>query len=212
MSETINSMLNGILVGVPEATANLQLPDPDLRNFYRDEEERVFWFDDTVGDRATDLTKMIVRCNKEDKGKNIEDRKPIKIFIDSPGGDVTFMWTIIRAIEISKTPVWTINYCTAYSAAAEILASGHVRFAFPGSHVMIHLGSCAYSGDAANVEATKKYFDALSKKTVDHLLARTKIEPKMFKKKTLTDWFLDEDEAIKNGIVDKIITDFDEIF
>lgn len=212
MSETINSMLNGILVGVPEATANLQLPDPDLRNFYRDEEERVFWFDDTVGDRATDLIKMIVRCNKEDKGKNIEDRKPIKIFIDSPGGDVTFMWTIIRAIEISKTPVWTINYCTAYSAAAEILASGHVRFAFPGSHVMIHLGSCAYSGDAANVEATKKYFDALSKKTVDHLLARTKIEPKMFKKKTLTDWFLDEDEAIKNGIVDKIITDFDEIF
>lgn len=207
-----NMSLNGILLGVPESIANMQLPDPDLRNFYRDEEERVFWLDDTVGDRATDLIKMIVRCNKEDQGKNTEDRKPIKIFIDSPGGDVTFMWTIIRAIEISKTPVWTINYCTAYSAAAEILASGHVRFAFPGSHVMIHLGSCAYSGDAANVEATKKYFDALSKKTVDHLLARTKIEPKMFKKKTLTDWFLDEDEAIKNGIVDKIITDFDEIF
>lgn len=212
MGETINSMLNGILVGVPEATANLQLPDPDLRNFYRDEEDRVFWLDDSVGDCATDLIKMIIRCNKEDKGKDAQDRKPIKIFIDSPGGDVTFMWSIIRAIEISKTPVWTINYCTAYSAAAEILASGHVRLAFPGSHVMIHLGSCAYSGDAANVEATKKYFDALSKKTVDHLLERTKIEPKMFKKKTLTDWFLNEDDALNNGIVDRIITDFDEIF
>jgi len=208
----MNEMLNGILIGVPEQVANLQLPDPDLRNFYRDEEDRVFWLDEAVGDCATDLIKMIIRCNKEDKGKSAEERKPIKIFIDSPGGDITFMWSIIKMMEMSKTPVYTINYCTAYSAAAEILASGHKRFAMPGSHVMIHLGSCAYMGDAANVEATKKYFDALSKKTVEHLLARTKIEPKMFKKKTITDWFLDEDDALKNGVVDQIITDFDEIF
>jgi ATP-dependent Clp protease protease subunit len=204
--------LDEILVGMPSEVANLQLPDPNLRDYYRDEKDRIFWLDDSVADRAQDLIKMIIRCNKEDKGKQVEERKPIKIFIDSPGGDVTFMWAIIKMIEMSKTPVWTINYCTAYSAAAEILASGHVRLAFPGSHVMIHLGSCAYMGDAANVEATKKYFDALSKKTVDHLLERTKIEPKMFKKKTMTDWFLDEDEALKNGVVDRIITDFDEIF
>jgi ATP-dependent protease ClpP protease subunit len=34
----------------------------------------------------------------------------------------------------------------------------------------------------------------------------------MFKKKTITDWFLDEDEALKNGVIDRIITDLDEIF
>lgn len=204
-------MLNGILLGVPETTANMQLPDPNLRDYYRDEEDRIFWLNENVETCAEDLIKMILRCNKADKGIPVEDRKPIKIFIDSPGGDVTFMWTIINMIEASKTKVITINYCTAYSAASEILASGHERYALPGSHVMIHLGSCAYSGDVANVESTKKYFDALSKKTVDHLLKRTKIEPKMFKKKTLTDWFLDEEDALKNGIVDKIITDLDEI-
>ncbi len=37
-----NMTLNGILVGVPESVANMQLPDPDLRNFYRDEEDRIF--------------------------------------------------------------------------------------------------------------------------------------------------------------------------
>ena len=204
--------LNGILLGVPESTANLQLPDPDLRNFYRDEEERIFWLNDNVENCAEDLIKMILRCNKEDKGKSVEDRKVIKIFIDSNGGDVTFMWSIINMIEMSRTPIYTINYCTAYSAAAEILASGHKRFALPGSHVMIHLGSCAQAGDAANVEATKKYFDALSKKTVDHLLKRTKIKPKMFKKKTLTDWFLDENDALENGIVDRVVEDLDELF
>lgn len=203
--------LNGILVGVPESTANLQLPDPDLRDYYRDEEDRIFWLDEQVEMCAEDLIKMILRCNKEDKGKPAEERKPIKIFIDSPGGDVTFMWSIINLIEMSKTPVWTINYCTAYSAASEILASGHKRYAMPGSHVMIHLGSCTYSGDVANVESTKKYFDALSKKTVDHMLQRTKIEPKMFKKKTQTDWFMSETEALEYGIVDEIINDLDEI-
>ena len=133
--------LNGILLGVPESTANLQLPDPDLRNYYRDEEDRIFWLNDNVENCAEDLIKMILRCNKEDKGKPVEDRKPIKIFIDSNGGDATFMWSIINISEMSKTPVWTINYCTAYSAASEILASGHKRLALPGSHVMIHLGS-----------------------------------------------------------------------
>ena len=91
----MNEMLNGILVGVSESTANMQLPDPDLRDFYRDEEDRIFWLDQGVGECATDLIKMIIRCNKEDKGKPVEDRKPIKIFIDSPGGDVTFMWSVI---------------------------------------------------------------------------------------------------------------------
>ena len=204
--------LNGVLVGIPDEIANLQLPNPDLRDYYRDEQDRVFWLDDQIENCAQDLMKMILRCNKEDKGKQKDERTPIKIFIDSPGGDVTFMFSIINMIEISKTPVWTINYCTAYSAAAEILASGHKRFALPGSQVMIHLGSCAYSGDAANVEATKKYFDNLSKKTVDHLLKRTKIEPKMFKKKTLTDWFLDENDALENGIVDRVVEDLDELF
>ena len=203
--------LNGVLVGIPESTANLQLPDPALRDYYRDEQDRIFWLNDQVENCAEDLIKMILRCNKEDKGKSVDNRQLIKVFIDSPGGDVTFMWSIINMIEISKTPIWTINYCTAYSAAAEILASGHKRFALPGSHVMIHLGSCAYSGDVANVESTKKYFDNLSKKTVDHLLAKTKIEPKMFKKKTLTDWFLDENDALENGIVDRVIENIDEI-
>ena len=208
----MDTCMNGILVGVPESTANMQLPDPHLRDYYRDEEDRIFWLNDSVENCAEDLIKMIMTCNKEDKGKPADERKPIKIFIDSPGGDVTFMWSIINMIEMSKTKVITINYCTAYSAAAEILASGHERYAFPGSHVMVHLGSCAYSGDAANVESTKKYFDALTKKTVDHLLGKTKIEPKMFKKKTITDWFFDETQALEYGVIDKIVTDFDEIF
>lgn len=38
----MENMLNNVLIGVPESVANLQLPDPTLRNFYRDEQDRIF--------------------------------------------------------------------------------------------------------------------------------------------------------------------------
>lgn len=208
----MEGMLDNILVGVEEGIANLQLPDPILRDHYRYEQERIFWLNDSVENCAEDLIEMILRCNKEDKGKSVEERQPIKIFIDSPGGDVTFMWSIINLIDVSKTPVYTINYCTAYSAAAEILASGHKRFAFPGSHVMVHNGSASFSGQVDQIESMKKYFDNVCKKSTDHLLSKTKIDPKKLRKRGIVDWFMSEDEALENGIVDKIIDDIDELF
>jgi ATP-dependent Clp protease protease subunit len=208
----MGEMVDNVLVGVADYIANMQLPDPTLRNFYRDEDDRVFWLNEEVGNCAQDLIYMIIHCNKEDKGKPVEDRQPIKIFIDSPGGDVTFMWSIINLIDISKTPIYTINYCTSYSAAAEILASGHKRFAFPGSHVMIHNGSASFAGQVDQIESMKKYFDNVCKKSTEHLLSKTKIDPKKLKKRGVTDWFMDENEALDNGVVDQIITDIEEIF
>ncbi len=63
----MDNMLNNVLIGVPESVANLQLPDPTLRNLYRDEQDRIFWLNDGVEDCAQDLIEMILRCNKDDK-------------------------------------------------------------------------------------------------------------------------------------------------
>jgi ATP-dependent Clp protease protease subunit len=207
----MNTCVDEILVEIPEAVANMQLPDPILRNHYRDEQDRIFWLNDNVANCAEDLIYMILRCNREDKGKDVDERQPIKIFIDSPGGDMTFMWTIINMIETSQTPVWTINYCTAYSAAGDLLAAGHKRFALPGTTVMIHSGSCMYGGTVEQAESMKKYFDKLGKKVTDYFLSHTKIDPKMFKKKAPSDWYLDEKDMLEYGIIDEIITDLDTI-
>ena len=172
----------------------------------------MFWVDDQIDEGLLDLVKMIVRCNHEDKGKSVEERAPIKVYIDSPGGDVCALWTTIKAIEISKTPVYTINYCTAYSAAADLLTAGHKRFAFPGTNIMVHSGSCMYAGTVEQADNMKKYFDNLGKKVTDYFLAHTKVEPRIYKKKAPYDWYLDEDEALKYGIIDTVITDIDELF
>ena len=204
--------LANVLLGIPEYVANLQLPDPMLRNHYLDEQDRVFWVNSQIDDSLLDLVKMIIKCNREDKGIAVEDRKPIKVFIDSPGGDVLALWTTIKAIEISKTPVYTINYCTAYSAAGDLLAAGHKRFALPGTTVMIHSGSCMYGGTVEQAESMKKYFDGLGKKLTDYFLAHTNVNPKTFKKKAPVDWYFDECEALESGIIDEIIEDFDVLF
>jgi ATP-dependent Clp protease protease subunit len=198
-------------IQAPEITLDSTLPPPFIRNYYRDEEERVFWVCDEINDSLLDLVQMIIRCNQEDKDKPVEDRKPIRVFIDSPGGDICALWTTIKTIEISKTPVYTINYCTAYSAAADLLASGHKRYALPGTNAMVHSGSCVFGGTMEQAESMKKHFDKLGKKITDYFITHTKVDPKMFKKKAPSDWYFDEDEMLEHGLIDEVVTDLDTI-
>lgn len=208
----MDELMNSVILGIPESIANLQLPDPQLRDYYADEQERIFWVDCQINENLLELVKMIIKCNKEDRGKAVEERKPIKVFINSPGGDVSVLWTTMKAIEISKTPVYTINYCDACSAAADLLASGHKRYALPGTSVMVHSGSCMYGGTIEQAESMKKYYDKLGKKVTDYFLAHTKVEPKVYKKKAPSDWYMDEQEALEYGLIDEIITDLDILY
>ena len=203
--------MENVVVAIPHNAANLQLPDPTLLDYYRDEEQRFFWVDGEIDESLLDLVKMIMRCNKEDKDLPVEQRKPIRVFIDSPGGDVQALFTTIKAIEISKTPVYTINYCGAYSAAAILLTAGHKRFALPGTSAMFHRGSCYYGGEQSVVESTKKYFDALDKKLDEFLFSHTSIDQKNYKRKASSDLYMDENECLKNKVVDSIVSNFEEI-
>lgn len=195
-----------------ESLTDGSLPIPYIRNYYRDEEERVYRLDHDLTDEDLALVDLILRCNKEDKGKPFEERIPIKVYISTCGGDVVTLWTLIQVIQTSKTPVWTINISFAYSAGAELLAAGHKRLALKGTQTMFHRGSCFFGGEQGVVESTKKHFDGIEKKLTDFLMAHTNIDPKFYKKKASSDIYMDEDEALKNGVVDCIVDDFDILF
>ena len=194
---------------VPERIANLQLPDPSLMAFYKDSGDRVYYIEDDIDDTTLEIVRVIRRCNAADKDVPTNDRKPIKLFINSSGGDVQVMWSLINAIKLSKTPVYTIVYCIAMSAAAHILAAGHKRYAMPGSTILVHSGSCQFGGDLEKVESAKKYYDALSRSANDLLLAQTKIPAKDLKKKGAVDWYMTSEDALKYGIVDAVVDDID---
>lgn len=205
--------LKDVLLGVSGSTANLQLPDPVLRDYFLNEQDRIYYVDGPIDENTLDLIKFIMRCNKEDKEKEIYERKPITIMIDSPGGSVEVLLSLIKAIAISKTPVRTVCYCTAYSAAADLLASGHkgMRYALPGASVMMHAGSCGYSGTQQQVDAAKKFFDNMGKRITNHVYAMTNIDTKT-QKKMKDDYYMTEEDALRLGVIDKIVESFDEIF
>ena len=199
-------------IEAPEATLDSTLPPPFIRNYYRDEEERVYRVNHDITEDDLDLVDLILRCNKEDKGKSVEERAPIKVYISTCGGDIVTLWTLIQTIQTSKTPVWTVNVSFAYSAGAELLAAGHKRLALKGTQTMFHRGSCFFGGEQSVVESTKKHFDGIEKKLTDFLMEHTKIDPKFYKKKASFDIYMDENDALKNGVVDVIVDDFDILF
>ena len=208
----MDELLNNVLMGISESTANLQLPDPHLRDFYRDEQDRIYYIDTQIDDSTLDLVKFIVKCNKEDKGKPVEARKRILIMIDSPGGSVEVLGSLISAIKISKTPVYTCCYCTAYSAAADLLACGHKRFALPMTSMMFHMGSACYQGSQNDIDKAKKFYDRVGKRITDEVNSRTKFDNKFLKKLKTDDMYMNEEEALQYSVIDEIITDLDTLF
>lgn len=208
----MDEFMDSVLLGIPETIANMQLPDPSLRDYYRDEQDRIFWISTQITDKTLDLAEFIMKCNKEDMGKPVEDRKRILVMIDSPGGSVEVENSIIGAMKISKTPIWTCVYCSAYSAAADILACGHKRFAIPGTAVMMHAGSGMYQGTQAQIEQAKNFFDSMNKHINEYVYSRTSFDNKMKNKLKKDDVYMNEEDALKYGVIDKIIEDFEELF
>lgn len=202
---------NILELSMPKDLANLQLPSPELYDYYKDRKNRIYWLDTDVDEDSLELVRIIMRCNMEDEGIPADKRVPITIFIDSPGGDVIVCWTIINAMKMSVTPIRTVNACTAYSAAGHILAAGHERYALPGTSVLVHSGAISISGTVEQSESIKKFIDFTLKKVNDNFIANTKIDAKTMKRKSPFDWYMDENEALKYGIIDKIITDYSEL-
>ncbi len=206
------------IIIVPKDRENLKLPALDLIHEYEDEDDRRIYLEGSIGteddmtnDNSVGIVKKILRYNRDDKGLAVEDRKPIFIFIDSPGGAIDGALVLAHTILNSKTPVYTVNMCCAYSAAGIILCCGHKRFALKGSSVLVHTYSAGVDGTREHIEVMKKFYDKLDKRTVDILFERTKIDPKTYKARAPRNWFLDDAETLRWGIVDEIVEDLDVI-
>ena len=159
--------------------------------------------DASIGDSVNSYIQFFNRIDQEKK-IDINKRTPIKIYIDSNGGSLTACFTIIDAITMSKTPVWTINIGKAYSAGFFIFITGHKRFAYPNSSFLFHEGSTGIYQDANKfknyADFYKQQLEQLRAITLEH----TQIEPEEYDKHVKDDWWFDVNEALKYGVTDKI--------
>lgn len=159
--------------------------------------------DASIGDSVNSYIQFFNRIDQEKK-IDVNKRTPIKIYIDSNGGNLEACFTIIDAITMSKTPVWTINIGKAYSAGFFIFITGHKRFAYPNSSFLFHEGSTGIYQDANKfknyADFYKQQLEQLRAITLEH----TQIEPEEYDKHVKDDWWFDVNEALKYGVTDRI--------
>ena len=191
-------------------TANWQLADPSLVNFYSDLENRTYWLSDEINNYTFDLVQYIIRWNREDKDIPVHQRKPIRIIIDCPGGHLSISETVSSIIKMSKTPVYGIALGYVASGASVIYLSCHKKFALPNSVFVLHKGSCSgVSGTYDEIVAFARDYEKQMETLINFYIDNAKYTEEEIEENIQTDWYIRTEEALEKGIVDELITDID---
>lgn len=198
-------------ISVP-SSANVQLPDPTLKNFYEDLENRVYWMNDEISEYTLDLAQYILRWNREDRDKPVEERKPIRLIICSPGGSLEVAETLNSFIKMSKTPIHGIGIGMVASAASLIYLSCHKKYALDSAYFILHKGSCSgLNGNFNELEAFMSDYKQQIAKMVQFYIENTKYTEEEVNKNINSDWYVRFPEALDKGIVDEMVTDIDSL-
>lgn len=164
---------------------------------------------------------IIIRVNKftEDAAKKFSaemaqahntGQKVIPIVIDSYGGQVYSLMSMISDIKNSELPVATIVEGKAMSCGAVLLTFGEegMRFADSDATIMIHDVSSGCFGKIEEMKADVKEAERLDEKIYTMMARNCGKKDDYFKKKVFNkkhaDWYLDAEEAKKNGLVNHL--------
>jgi ATP-dependent Clp protease protease subunit len=178
---------------------------------YTHSADRQLFIEEIVGGTGSAVDNMIRFWNTEDDkaGIPIEERKPIKLYIDSPGGSLLDTFTIIDSMSMSKTPVWTICTGTAYSGGFFIFIAGARRIAYPHSSFLFHEGSItSVSGTANQFANYSNFYKRQLKMLKDITLQYTNITEEKYAEIQNEDFWLSAKEATELGICDEIAKEF----
>lgn len=146
--------------------------------------------------------------NKYDEEHNIpvEERKPIKLYIDSPGGDLIETLIMVDSMKLSKTPVWTICMGAAYSGGFFTFISGHKRIAYPNSSYMFHEGSVGQVADAGKFRNFTDFYYKQLDLLKDITIGNSNITEELYEEHKKDDWWFTAKEGMEHGFVDEIAT------
>lgn len=191
-------------------SANLQLADPSLVNFYSDIGNRVYWLNEEISECSLDLIQYITRWNREDRDTPIEERKPIRIVIDCGGGSLSVSETLSNIIKMSKTPIYGIALGFVASGASVIYLSCHKKFALPNTVFVLHKGSCSgVSGTYDEIVSFARDYEKQIETLMEFYIQHTGYTKEEIEENIQTDWYIRMDEAQDKGLVDELITDID---
>jgi ATP-dependent Clp protease protease subunit len=164
--------------------------------------DRIIFLGDAIqDDMANTIIAQLLFLESEDPDKEVS------IYINSPGGSVTGGLAIYDTMQYIKPDVATICMGQCASMGALLLAAGTKgkRYALPHSRVMIHQPMGGVQGQATDIDIQAKEILKI-KETVHKILVEHTGQPiKKIRQDTERDFFMSGEEAMKYGIVDRII-------
>jgi ATP-dependent Clp protease protease subunit len=164
--------------------------------------DRIIFLGDTIhDDMANTIIAQLLFLESEDPDKEVS------VYINSPGGSVTAGLAIYDTMQYIKPDVATICMGQCASMGALLLASGAKgkRYALPHSRIMIHQPMGGVQGQATDIDIQAKEILKM-KETVHQILVEHTGQPlKKIRQDTERDFFMSGEEALKYGIVDRII-------
>ncbi len=164
--------------------------------------ERIIFLGDPIDDNlANTVIAQLLFLESQDP------KKEIKLYVNTPGGLVTSGMAIYDTIQYVKCDVATICVGIAASMGAVLLAAGSPgkRFILPNAEVMIHQIMGGAEGQATDIKIRAEHILRLRDRLNKILAKHTGQELGKIEKDTDRDYFMTAEEALKYGIVDKII-------
>lgn len=138
---------------------------------------------------------------------SVDENKDIYIYINSPGGLVSAGLAIYDAMNYVKCDIYTIGMGICASMGAFLLSSGSKgkRAVLPNTKVMIHQPLGGAKGQATDVMIVAEEI-IKTKKQLNNILSTNTNQPlSKIEQDTERDYYMDANEALKYGIVDKIL-------
>ena len=141
-----------------------------------------------------------------------EPDQDIYLYVNSPGGQVSSGMAIYDTMQYIKPDVQTICIGQAASMGALLLAAGAngKRFSLPHARIMIHQPSGGFQGQHTDIEIQAKEISRI-REILDGILAtHSGQDRKKVHKDTERDHYMTGEEALKYGLIDKLITKREE--
>ena len=137
-----------------------------------------------------------------------EPDQDIYLYVNTPGGQVSSGMAIYDTMQYIKPDVQTICIGQAASMGALLLAAGAngKRFSLPHARIMIHQPSGGFQGQHTDIEIQAKEISRI-REILDGIIAtHSGQDPKKVRKDTERDHYMTGEEALKYGLIDKLIT------
>lgn len=165
--------------------------------------ERIIFLGSAINDDVANIViAQILFLEAEDPDKDIT------FYINSPGGVVTAGLGIYDTMRYVKCDIATLCMGQAASMGAVLLAAGTKgkRYALPNSRIMLHQPMGGFQGQASDIEIHANEILRMRQNLNTILVRHTGQKLKKIQTDTERDFFMGAEEAVKYGVVDKVLT------